>query len=292
MAFNRFGSLILLGFAALGVAFCGVSYAQEKEADLLGDGPLDLSNFPGQLVEGVIIPVPSEIVGVLDKLGESEWSSVIVVRKPLVDKSRRRMAMALGVMVADGLLAVQAHDAKRVEVAGREVLNLATTLGLRLVVAEHCQSIFESAEKKSWGSIKLELDKTQQTVRETMTKMRDEALADLVSLGGWVRGTEAVSGLISNSFTTDKAELLQQLDLVRFFRKSMDAHPAAGEDAELIKEIIAGLDAVVKGMRDEGNGITSAGTQEIFETSALMVDTILKNISKTAAAESGRETDG
>ena len=291
MAFNRNGSLIVIGFVALGLAFCVGSYAQVEEAELLGDGPLDLTDFPGQLVEGVIIPVPSEIFGVLDKLGESEWSSVIVARKPLVDKSRRRIALALGVMMADGLLAVQAHDAKAVEVAGREVLNLSATLGLRQVVAEHCQSIFESAEKKNWAEIKLELDKTQETVRESMTKMRDDALADLVSLGGWVRGTEVVSELILNSFTTDKAELLQQGDVVKFFRKSMVAHPATGEDGELIKEIIAGLDAVAKGMKDEGNGITSSGTQDVFETSAVMVDTILGN-KKTAAAEGGRETDG
>ena len=38
-----------------------------------GSGELDLSKFPGQVIDDVVVPVPSEIFGVLDKLGDPDW---------------------------------------------------------------------------------------------------------------------------------------------------------------------------------------------------------------------------
>src|SRR5690606_41897176 len=50
------------------------------------------------------------------------------------------------------------------------------------------------------------LDATQQTVRTTMEKkLRDDELAGLVSLGGWLRGTNVVTTFIGNSYSEDKA---------------------------------------------------------------------------------------
>lgn len=276
---NQTAKALISGFFCL-LAWAQLPAQEERTAnDLLGDGPLDLSEFPAQVVEGVVVPVPSEIFGALEKLGESEWASVVTQRPVFSDKSRRRTALALGISVADGLLAVQAQDVKAVESAGRDVLSLAGNLGLRQAVAGHCQSIFEAANARAWNTVRLELDKTQQTVRDTMEKMRDEPLADLVSMGGWVRGTEAITELITNSFTTDKAEVLQQPGLVRFFRASLLKHSAAdvdSDDAGLLVEISKRLDEIGVAMKGSESGITSAGTLEIHEAATRLVALVLK----------------
>ena len=60
-----------------------------------------------------------------------------------------------------------------------------------------------------------------------MEKMRDEEIADLISLGGWLRGTRALTRLIAESYSSDRSELLNQPDLVSYFQKGIASMNAA-----------------------------------------------------------------
>ena len=62
---------------------------------------------------------------------------------------------------------------------------------------------------------------TQQSVREEMNRMNDEKLAKLVSVGGWVRGTEVLSSLVAKRYSADGAELMHQPDLVDLVTRAL-----------------------------------------------------------------------
>ena len=115
-----------------------------------------------------------------------------------------------------------------------------------------------------------------------MKSMRDDAYADLVSIAGWLRGTEVLTALISKSFRTDKAELLNQVELVRYFSKVLEKAPKKVQSYGGIASIADGLKAIEKAMSAGPNGVTSVGTLEINETCATLVKLLLSTEVKEA----------
>ena len=113
---------------------------------------------------------------------------------------------------------MQASNAEEIQQIGRRVLTVSEALSLAGAVRPHSLSIVEAADKRDWTRVREELDRTQQTVRETMEKLRYEELSNLVSLGGWLRGTHVVAEFISESYSEDKAEILNQPGLIAHFR--------------------------------------------------------------------------
>ncbi|MEM6280458.1 MAG: hypothetical protein AAF733_13330, partial [Verrucomicrobiota bacterium] len=141
---------------------------------------LDLSNFPGEIVEKVVVPIPAEIFSVLDKLEEPEWKSAIdLPEENETTTDRTMLALTFGSVVGEGFIAVQAESAEDIEKIGRRVLSLAESLGLSSAVQPHSLSIIEAATNRNWEAVREELDATQQTVRNTMEKLRDEELSGL-----------------------------------------------------------------------------------------------------------------
>ena len=90
------------------------------------------------------------------------------------------------------------------------------------MVLSHCNSINEAAGDGKWEAIRSELDKTQSSVRAAMEHIRSKEVAELISMGGWMRGTDALTSLIRKSYSSDKAELLHQPELVSTFNNQLD----------------------------------------------------------------------
>src|SRR6266511_1367775 len=62
------------------------------------------------------------------------------------------------------------------------------------------------------------LDRTQNSVQQAMNELHDEKLSQLVSLGGWLRGTEVFTAVVTKNFSIGGAELLHQPDLLNYFQ--------------------------------------------------------------------------
>jgi hypothetical protein len=56
-----------------------------------------------------------------------------------------------------------------------------------------------------------------------MSELKSEQLAQLVSLGGWARGVEALSVLVSQRYSPENAELLRQPMLLSHFEQQLAA---------------------------------------------------------------------
>ena len=229
------------------------------------------AGFPGEVIDEVIVPVPSELFLVLDKLGKHDWKGELRSGKQPTFTDRTVVALLLGTVVAEGFIAVQAQDAAAVERIGKDVLRLSESLGLKETVLPHTNRILESSKNGHWEIVRVEFDKTQKTVRDTMEQRRDRDQSQCVSLGGWLRGTEAVTDLITQNYTSDAAELLNQPDIVRHFSKVLEK--MAGSNGKLVnmrdglKEI-----AQVIGAGDEPPA--ASGVQAIHATTARLVKTI------------------
>jgi hypothetical protein len=252
-----------------------VAFSEEaKKPAAKESGDLDLSQFPGQVMEDVLIPVPSEIFGVLDKLGNPDWKKEIRTGLKVTFSDRAEIALLLGSVVADGFIAVQAQDPKAVQAIGSDVLSLSKALGVKEAVLPHCNSIAEAAQAKDWETVRRELDATQRTVRQTMDKMKDNALAECVSVGGWLRGTQVVTTIIKDSYSADKAELLNQPELVDYFRKSMTKASGQLKKTEKLKLILAGLGQIQAIMGKGDTTLSAEGVAQVHRITGDLVQHI------------------
>jgi len=235
---------------------------------------LDFSQFPGEIVEEIVVPIPAEIFAVLDKLGEPEWHRGIALpeeKRPF--RERGFLALTFGCVVAEGFVAVQAKSAEEIEEIGRRALELAESLGLANAVRPHSLSIIEAAEAGDWELVRSELDGTQQTVRETMESLRDEDLSALVSLGGWLRGTHVVTEFIVESYSEDKAELLYQPALIAHFRETLAGLTGPERDAPKIRFLATGL-ARIEAIIVDAPRITQESVEEVRKISREMLEEI------------------
>lgn len=235
----------------------------------------DPQAFPGQVVSDVVVPVPSEVFSVLDKLGEPNWRQEM--RDPNMPKTvdRTKLALMFGIVVAEGFVAVQAEDKDKVKDVGREVNELATALALNKAVRPHAQAILDAADKNDWISIRKELDKTQQTVRDAMESIKDADLSQCVSMGGWLRGTASVTSVVSKNFSADRAELLNQPMLVEHFISAISKMSADKREHHDMADITKGLKAILERMEGAVDGFTKDAVRDIGKTcDGLLVEII------------------
>src|SRR5256886_2011531 len=201
-------------------------------------------------VEDVVVPLPNEIFGALNKLGAVNWKEHVRSDEEPNFTERPRIALLLGTVIADGFIAVQAEDAPAVKDIGQRVLALAKGIGVGNSITPHAKAIIDAADKRNWDNVRQELDRTQNSVQQAMNEVHDEKLSQLVSLGGWLRGTEVLTAVVTKRFSIDGAELLHQPDLLAYFQTRLQAMPEF--DLAIIREIQGAL-VEVKPLIDVGN---------------------------------------
>jgi hypothetical protein len=122
--------------------------------------------------------------------------------------------------------------------------------------------------------VRQELDRTQKGVQQAMDELHDEKLSQLVSLGGWLRGTEVLTAVVSKRFSDEGAELLHQPDLLVHFQNQLQEMPQ-NYDVPIVKQIQQAL-GEVKPMIDVGNArISAASVKKINDITTRLDDGIV-----------------
>ena len=238
---------------------------------------IDVSRLPGQatVVDNVIIPVPSEVFGVLDKLGSPNWHEVLRSPKTNPSGDRAQVALLLGSVIAEGFIAVEAQEGEEVKKIGRSVLNLALAVGVQKSVTARSNAIIEAADKKEWETVRKELDGAMQDVKMAMIELHDVQLAQLVSLGGWLRGTEALTSVILKNYSKDAAELLHQPTLLEFFQRRLDGLDSRLKGNPLVAKIQKRLPEIKPLMGEPDGDIALKSVEQIH----VIMQELVKRIS-------------
>ncbi len=238
-------------------------------------GRIDLNDPNLVVVEASVIPIPLEIFTSLDKLGTQDWSKQVDEREIRLDANRSRTAMLFGLVVSDGFIAVQAQDKEAVRRVGREVLRLSSSLGVASSVEQHANAIVNAAGQGDWPVVRKELDKTRQTVLNKMTELRDDELVALVSLGGWLGGTQALAAVLKQNYSVEGSDLLNQPDLVKQLKQDFNTLPARAKRGKVFTQVTQTLEHLESLMRADASGAISQGKViEISLSTKNLVDAI------------------
>src|SRR6184192_68079 len=168
------------------------------------------------------IPTPGELFAALGKPGKTNWSGQYRGPIPVTYRNRAQIALNLGGLIADGFIAVEAKDGQQVKNIGSDIIKLAKALGVSEKLLSRGNSINEFAENNEWDTLQEELEATQNEVKASMQSHSDQDLVILVTLGGWIRGTQVVTSAIVQNYDEQSSKVLRQPALVRLIQSKVD----------------------------------------------------------------------
>ena len=125
-------------------------------------------------VHGVAVPVPKEIFRSLDQFQDANWRAV---KRPEVARWKShgnpaQIATLLGVVIAEGFIAMEAEDSTEVKDLGRTVLALARGLGVEDRALRRSRSIMELANKNEWTAARQEWDGVLSDIEDGMIELK------------------------------------------------------------------------------------------------------------------------
>jgi len=227
-AISRLGTALIIYTVGLSLS---AEEPREHEREELGVNPYTA-------------PSVAEIFQQLDDLKPLPYEQLKRDFPQAAHASREQMGMVFGSLVADGFLIVESQKRNLVEDLGRVLLRQARSLGVGDRVMRHSASLTELGKKGDWAAVRRELISTQQDVEQAMTELRDQKMAHLISLGGWLRGLEICAGAVESNYTPDRAAVLWQRDLINYFAEEIKTLPPAVAHKPLFEKIRTGVNAI------------------------------------------------
>lgn len=201
--------------------------------------PLSKAEVAGAVkLDAVTIPTPGELFAALNKVAKPNWKAEYRAPIPTTFTSRPQIALNLGGLIADGYIAIEAEDSQQVKDTGKDIIKLAKTLSVSKSLIARGNSITDFADKNEWNTLKEELEATQNEVKLAMVDENDQELVILVTLGGWIRGTEAVSAWIADNYTPESAKLIRQPALIAFMRGKLGELPEKTRTGDPLVKIL------------------------------------------------------
>jgi hypothetical protein len=196
--------------------------------------------------DALTIPTPGELFAAFEKPGKPDWAGQYRTPIPMTYRNRGQIALNLGGLIADGFIAVEAQDSQQVKNIGTDIIKLAKALGVSENVLSRGNSISEFADNSEWDALQEELEATQNEVKTSMQSHSDQDLVILVSLGGWIRGTQVVSASILKNYDERSAKVLRQPAVVNFIHSKMNEIAPDLRNEPLVKAVNNQLTAVEK----------------------------------------------
>jgi hypothetical protein len=231
--------LVALAMLALAPA---VSTAEAQEAQRVS------SNQMAKAVrtDSISVPTPGELFAALGKTGKINWSAQYRGPMPMTYSDRAQIALNLGGLIADGFIAVEAKDGQQVKNIGSDIMKLGKALGVSEQLLSRGNSINEFAEHDEWDTLQEELEATQNEVKSSMQSHADQDLVVLVTLGGWIRGTQVVTGAIVKNYNEAAAKVLHEPELVQFMQGKLNAISPELRQDPLVKDVSVQLTGIEK----------------------------------------------
>jgi hypothetical protein len=156
-------------------------------------------------------------------------------------------------------------------------MKMARALGVSEGILARGNSINEFAENDEWSTLQEELEATQNEVKSSMQTHRDQDLIILVSLGGWIRGTQVVSGVIDKNYDEKLGQILRQPELLRFIRAKIGTISPEMQADPLVKSVntqLGGIEDIVA--KPFGQGLTAAEVTKLSQRVNALMEEIQK----------------
>ena len=183
------------------------------------------------------VPSPGEVFTALNKVCRPNWATLITPATAPVTTERAQLALAVGILAANGYVAVEAQNGQQVKNVGREIMIVAKSLGVSQSLLGRGNSLMEFADNSDWDALADELEATENEIKNTMVEQKDHDLVMLTSAAAWIRGLEVATSVVLANDSLKGGEELHQPDLARRLAAQLDAIPDRMKRGSLVSAV-------------------------------------------------------
>lgn len=236
-------------------------------------------------LDALSVPSPGEVFAALNKACRPNWVSLVTPATAPITMERSQLALAVGVLAANGYVAVEAQNGQQVKNVGREMMTLAKSLGVSQSLMGRGNSLMEFAENGDWDALAEELEATENEIKQTMVDQKDRDLITLTSAAAWIRGLEVATGVVLADDSLRGAGELHQPELARKLASQLGTLPERMKRGVLVPQVKGVLETTALLLEDPDikRDALRKKFQKIHDDSSVVVKAILNSPSATAS---------
>lgn len=155
--------------------------------------------------------------------------------------NRLQTALHFGSLVADGFMLTLAERQQDVQNIGRDLIRQSRALGVGDRLTKRSKSLLELSDKGDWAGMRQELVRTQEDVEASMMELRDEEMAHMISLGGWLRGFQLGANSTAEKYSAEKAAILGRVEIMDYFLDRLDTLNPRLKKTEMVTSLVGAI---------------------------------------------------
>ena len=198
---------------------------------------------------GLGMPTPYDKFLALDSvLGKTRvnWKGAFAKTKVDVDAdeiadTKVALPTLLGFRIADGTMAIKAHDAELLNRCASDIEAMAKKLGVGESELARAKKIRASANAGEWLKVFLDLGFLQQDIMRTLERSENKAQGTLVIVGGWLQGARYVTSVVKDNYTPDASNTLREPMLVSALLAKLGTLPEATRHSPVVEKMVSSL---------------------------------------------------
>jgi hypothetical protein len=121
----------------------------------------------------------------------------------------------------------------------------------------------EFADKNEWAAARQEWDGVLSDIESGMIELKSTQLAQLVSIGGWLRGTEALSALVLQKYSSQGSALIRQPVLIDYLEKQLLAMSSDIQARPIVAKLLDGVRRIRALVEGESGALPEQTVREV-----------------------------
>ena len=139
---------------------------------------------------------------------------------------RTSAALALGVKIADGLVAVKSQDIEKLNSCATQIESIAKKLGAGDDELKRARLVRENANKGRWLDVFLELGFLQADIMKILNREENANERKLIIALGWMQGARHITYYLNENYDPEISNVLREPLLVGELEKEIQGLPA------------------------------------------------------------------
>ncbi len=212
-------------------------------------------------------------------LTKADWKAAYDEISRFVDASKLSnesdAALALGVKIVDGVMAIKARDVNGLNDCSRQIEDIAKKLGVTPEEMSRAKVVRGHANKNEWLQVFMELGFLQTDIMKSLRAGSNAKRRPLIISGGWMQGLHYTSHVIAKHHSAESSNFLREPMLVKAIQGELGALPAAIKAQPKVAALIALMPSILNAVNIPIEGsLSKEVVQKLLETSGEIVDKI------------------
>ncbi len=134
-------------------------------------------------------------------------------------------ALALGVKIADGLVAVKSQNIENLNKCATQIESIAKKLGAGTEELKRARLVRENANRGKWLDVFMELGFLQADIMKILNRPENLDMRKLIIASGWMQGARHVTYYLKDNYNPDISNVLREPLLVGELSREIGALP-------------------------------------------------------------------